>query len=84
MSDLGDMLMDAVPKREGQQEKVKSNPSSEEQEYFELLERALKGAEYLERKDLTKEQRRRGERLYDALTEKVLELRQRLDGEHRR
>jgi len=84
MSDLGDMLMDAVPKREGQQEKAKSNPSPEEQEYFELLERALKGAEYLERKDLTKEQRRKGELLYDALTEKVLELRQRLDGEHRR
>jgi hypothetical protein len=70
MSDLGEMLMPAVP-----EEPTVPVPSPEEKEYSELLERALKGAEYLERTDLTPEQRRKGERLYDAICEKVLKLR---------
>lgn len=42
-----------------------------EDEYFKLLERIVKGAEYLENPLITKEDYAKGMRLYDGLCEKA-------------
>lgn len=41
-------------------------------EYDKLLERLVKGAEYLERTDLTQAQREKAQKLYDELEKRVL------------
>ncbi|MDQ0417575.1 hypothetical protein J2Z48_001748 [Croceifilum oryzae] len=43
-----------------------------ELEYQQALARLIKGAEYLERTDLTPKQREQADKLYDELTRKIL------------
>lgn len=44
-----------------------------EEEYFKLLERIIKGAEYLDNPLIKPEDYRKGMKLYDALCEQVLQ-----------
>lgn len=43
-----------------------------DEEYDKLLERLVKGAEYLERTDITPAQREKAQKLYDDLEKRVL------------
>jgi hypothetical protein len=59
-------------KKEEKQALQKAKKIKSEEEYFSVLERLVKGAEYLSG-DLTEEKRKKAEKLYEELERDILE-----------